>query len=85
MAIRTSTQSLIPAWVMKVVSTVTVLWTLIWAALGHDGALKLWIDAPMSLALIYGTSIGANWVKDILMAFAERKTGHTAAPPAAAS
>jgi len=77
-------KSLIPAWVMKVVSTVTVLFTLVWAALGHEGALKLWIEAPMSLALIYGTSIGANWVKDILMAFADRKAGRAPAAAEAA-
>jgi len=69
---------------MKVISTVTVLWSLVWAALGHEGALKLWIEAPMSLALIYGTSIGANWVRDILVAFAERKGGRAPAGAAAA-
>ena len=84
MSNHTSQKSLIPAWMMKVISTVTVLWSLVWAALGHEGALKLWIEAPMSLALIYGTSIGANWVKDILIAFADRKAGRAPAPSEAA-
>ncbi|HEV8580217.1 MAG TPA: hypothetical protein VGX68_14205 [Thermoanaerobaculia bacterium] len=80
MSAQTSHKSLVPAWVMKVISTATVLWSLVWAALGHEGALKLWIEAPLSLALIYGTSIGANWVRDILIAFAERKSGRAPTP-----
>lgn len=62
-------RSPLPAWTMKVLATLVIFGILVLAAFGFPGALRLCIEAPTTLGMVYGLGIGASWIKDVLMYF----------------
>ncbi len=42
-----------------------MIWSFVWANLGHEGALRLWIEGWDTLLVYLGLGLGLSWVKDI--------------------
>jgi hypothetical protein len=57
--------SIIPAWLVKVAISASVIWSFVWANLGHPGALRLWENSPDGIMVLLGMGLGLSWVKDI--------------------
>jgi hypothetical protein len=68
-------RSRIPAWVMKVAITASVIWSFVWASLGHAGALRLWLEGWPAILAYMGTGLGLSWAKDVAHRNIDAKTG----------
>jgi len=74
----------LPSWVPKNAITFSVVFSFIWATLGHAGAMTMWRDDWPALLVYLGLGLGLSWAKDIAAAHAEARLTEAQAKLAAA-
>jgi hypothetical protein len=57
---------MVPAWVVKVAISASVVWSFVQANLGAPGALRLWLEGWEGILVYMSVGLGLSWAKDLI-------------------
>ena len=70
---------------IKSAISLSVVFSFVWASLGHAGALQLWHDDWMALMVFLGLGLGLSWASDILKIHAQARLSEAQAASSTAA